>query len=107
MRILVIGGHFSPALGVIQALPKNTDVLYVGRKYALEGDKTLSLEYRTVTSLHIPFASIVTGRFQRKWTKYTISSFLKLPFGFMQALSIIKLFQPTVILGFGGYVQIP
>lgn len=106
MKILITGGHLSPALSVINEL-KNEDILYVGRKYALEGDRVFSLEYQTIKNLGIPFFSITTGRLQRKFTKHTISSFLKLPFGFSQSLYILKRFKPDIVLGFGSYVSLP
>jgi len=107
MKVLVCGGHLTPALGLIESLPKNFQVLYAGRKYAMEGEKTLSLEYQTIVSQHIPFREIQTGRIQRTWTKYTILSLLKLPIGFLHALKIIKEFKPDIIIGFGGYVSVP
>ncbi|MCL5435249.1 MAG: UDP-N-acetylglucosamine--N-acetylmuramyl-(pentapeptide) pyrophosphoryl-undecaprenol N-acetylglucosamine transferase [Patescibacteria group bacterium] len=106
MKILVTGGHLSPALSVINEL-KEEDLLYVGRKYALEGDKVFSLEYQTIKDLGIPFFSITTGRLQRRFTKHTIPSFLKLPFGFSQSLYILKRFKPDIVLGFGSYVSLP
>jgi UDP-N-acetylglucosamine--N-acetylmuramyl-(pentapeptide) pyrophosphoryl-undecaprenol N-acetylglucosamine transferase len=86
---------------------KGEDILYVGRKYALEGDKAFSLEYQTIKSLGIPFFPITTGRLQRKFTRYTISSLFKFPLGFSQSLYILKRFKPDVVLGFGGYVSWP
>lgn len=106
MKILITGGHLSPALSVIEKL-KGEDILYVGRKHALEGDKAFSLEYQTIKSLGIPFFSITTGRLQRKFTRYTIPSFLKFPLGFSQSFFILKRFKPDVVLGFGGYVSWP
>ena len=106
MKILITGGHLSPALSVIEEL-KEENLLYVGRKHALEGDKAFSLEYETIKSLGIPFFSITTGRMQRKFTRYTIPSFLKFPLGFSQSLFILKRFKPDVVLGFGGYVSWP
>ncbi len=107
MRVVVIGGHLSPALSVIEALPKGYEVLFIGRKYIFEGDKTLSLEYQTVNSLGIAFASLSTGRLQRKFTKHTIPSLFKLPGGCLEAVSILHRFKPDVVLGFGGYLEIP
>ena len=107
MKIAITGGHLPPALSVIEALSKDTKVLFVGRKYALEGDKAFSLEYQTITKLGIPFEEIKTGRMQRKFTFYTIPSLLKLPLGFVRAFSILKKFKPDVVLGFGGYVSVP
>ena len=89
MKIIIIGGHLAPALSVLEALPKNTQVLFVGRKYALEGDNALSLEYNTITSLNIPFVGLNTGRLQRKITRFTLFSLLKLPFGIIKSFLIL------------------
>ena len=107
MKILIIGGHLSPALSVIDSIPKDWKVLFAGRKYVFEGEKSLSLEYKTINSLNIPFEEISTGRLQRKFSKNTISSLLKLPLGFLKAAAILRKFKPDVILGFGGYLQVP
>ncbi len=110
MKLLIVaggGGHFAPALSVIEKLPKDIEVLVVGRRYVFEGDKTLSLEYQTATKLGIPFKSLTTGRLQRKFTRYTFNSLLKIPIGLSQATSILAKFKPDVVLSFGGYVSVP
>lgn len=107
MKIALIGGHLSPALCVIEALPKDTEILFIGRKYSLEGDNALSLEYKTITQLKIPFVGLNTGRWQRKLTKYTFSSLLKLPFGLIKSFLTLVKFKPRVVVGFGGYVSVP
>lgn len=110
MKLLIVaggGGHFAPALAVIEKLPKDVEVLLVGRKYVFEGERTLSLEYQTATRLSIPFRPLTTGRLQRKFTKYTLNSLLKIPVGLAQATSIISNFKPDVVLSFGGYVSVP
>lgn len=107
MKILITGGHLSPALSVIEALPKNTDVLLVGRKYTFEGDTQPSFELQTAKARGIPFTPITTGRLQRPFTKHSIPSLLKLPLGFTQSLAIVHSYKPNVILCFGGYVSLP
>ena len=107
MKLAIVGGHLSPALAVIDALPKGTQILFIGRKYAFEGDKTLSLEYRTITEHKIPFATISTGRWQRKFTRFTIPSLFKIPYGAVQSFLILRKFKPDVFLGFGGYLSLP
>lgn len=106
MKIVICGGHFSPALAVIDQL-KGNEILFIGRKFAMEGDSSLSFEYKTITSLGIPFKAITTARLQRKLTKFTLRSLLKFPNGLSQAFSILKEFKPDVILGFGGYISLP
>ncbi len=107
MKIAIIGGHFSPALAVIHKLPKDTEIIFIGRKYGLEGDKAVTLEYQTITDLGIPFYELQTGRLQRRLTKHTLPSLVKLPKGFFRALSILRKTKPDVVLGFGGYLSVP
>ena len=107
MKIVLIGGHLSPALSVLETLPKGTEVLFIGRKYGFEGDNALSLEYKTVTERKIPFVALNTGRLQRKLTKYTMLSLFKLPFGIVKSFFTLIKFKPDVVIGFGGYVSIP
>jgi UDP-N-acetylglucosamine--N-acetylmuramyl-(pentapeptide) pyrophosphoryl-undecaprenol N-acetylglucosamine transferase len=110
MKLLIVaggGGHFVAALAVIQQLPKGTEILVVGRKYAFEGDEALSLEYQTCQKLGIPFEALMTGRLQRKISTQTLSSLLKIPAGLKQAANIIKSFDPDIVLSFGGYVAVP
>jgi UDP-N-acetylglucosamine--N-acetylmuramyl-(pentapeptide) pyrophosphoryl-undecaprenol N-acetylglucosamine transferase len=107
MKIVLIGGHLAPALSVLEAFPKATQVLFIGRKYALEGDSALSLEYKTITSKKIPFIGLNTGRLQRRITKYTLLSLLKIPCGVIKSFLILTSFRPDVVVGFGGYVSIP
>jgi UDP-N-acetylglucosamine--N-acetylmuramyl-(pentapeptide) pyrophosphoryl-undecaprenol N-acetylglucosamine transferase len=107
MKILICGGHLTPALAIIDALPKDTHVLYVGRKHGLEGDNAHSLEYQVIKEKNIPFVHINAGKLQRKLTKHTIPSLLKLPRGFLEAFTVLKKFRPDVVVGFGGYVSVP
>ncbi len=110
MKVLIAvggGGHFSPALAVIEQMPKDWDVLLVGRKHTFEGDSALSLEYQTAQRLNLPFEFITTGRFQRKLTKHSLSSLVKMPMGLVQAKKILSQFKPDVVLSFGGYVSVP
>jgi len=108
-RILITGGHLSPALAVISELQKRSDweIFFVGRKYPLEGDKAISLEWQTIKKLGIPFFELKTGRLQRRLTRQTILSLIKIPWGFVQAFFLVKKIKPEVILSFGGYIALP
>lgn len=110
MKLVIVaggGGHFSPALAVINELPRDWEVLVIGRKYAFEGQSTLSFEYLTADKLQIPFLPITAGKISRSLTRHTITSLLKLPVGFFQALKILYVHKPDIVLSFGGYVSVP
>src|SRR3989344_438508 len=100
MKIVLAGGHLSPALSVLQALPEDAEVLFVGRKYALEGDDALSLEYKTMKELNIPFVNLNTGRLQRRLSRYTLPSLFKLPFGIAKSFLALIKFKPDIVIGF-------
>ena len=106
MRIVLVGGHLSPALAVIEKL-KNEEVFFIGRRHAFEADNSLSLEYQEITKLNIPFFNITSSRLQRKFTKDTLFSLSKLPISVTQSINILRKIKPDVVLGFGGYVCLP
>lgn len=107
MKIVIIGGHLAPALSVIEELGKDVDILYIGRRHALEGDRAVSLEYDTITKKNIAFVSLKTGRFQRSLTRHSFFSIVKIPVGLLQAIAVLKKFRPDVVVGFGGYISFP
>ncbi len=107
-KIFVTGGHYTPARAVINELIEKYKIFYIGRKYALEGDTAISLEYQEMKNDKcVTFLEITTGRLQRKFTKNTLPSLLKIPIGFLQSFLWILKYQPDAILSFGGYVSIP
>lgn len=108
-KIVICGGHFSPALAVIEKLQKRRkfQVYYFGRKNPLEGDMAESLEYQTLSKLNISFNFITTGRIQRSLSFQTIPSLFKLPIGFFQSFYYLLKIKPDVVVSFGGYVAFP
>src|SRR3990167_738122 len=107
MKILITGGHLSPAMAVIAEIGNKAEVIFVGRKFALDREKSYSLEYQEISKKQIPFYHLNTGRFTRLLNFKLIINFLKLPLGFYYALVILKKTKPDVILSFGGYIVFP
>lgn len=109
IKIIICGGHLSPALAIIEKLinNKNTQIYYFGRKNAIEGDKAESLEFNTINNLQIPFYPIISARFQRTFTRYTLISFLKFPIGMVASFLLLLRLKPNVVISFGGYVSLP
>lgn len=109
MKILITGSHFTPAQATIRELQKQPEmeIIYVGRKFTLEGDQSPSIESRVLPKMGIKFIPIMTGRLQRSFTIHTIPSLLKIPLGLVQSFLIIWREQPDIVLSFGGYVAVP
>ncbi|HEY5601022.1 MAG TPA: UDP-N-acetylglucosamine--N-acetylmuramyl-(pentapeptide) pyrophosphoryl-undecaprenol N-acetylglucosamine transferase [Patescibacteria group bacterium] len=108
MKIVIIGGHLSPAYAVVKELLKQGDeVIFFGRKHNIEGEKEISFEFEQIQNLGIPFIPITSGRLQRKFTIHTIPSLIKIPFGFFQALINLMKMKPDRVVGFGGYLSVP
>lgn len=108
-KIVVCGGHLTPALALIEQFEndQNYQILFFGRKYATEGSRSLSAEYRVITQKGIRFWVIETGRLQRKFTKYTIPSLFKIPLGFLESFIFLLWQRPALIISFGSYLSVP
>src|SRR5579872_3271937 len=100
MKLVIVGGHLSPALAVLDKLPKEVEVVWVGRKAVFEGKSALSLEYQAVTERGIRFFPIKTARLQRSFTKHTIPSLSRFPGGIYQALMLLAKERPQAVLAF-------
>ena len=106
MKVVIIGGHLSPALAVIEKL-KNDEVFFIGRKNTFEGDSSVSFEYQEIVKLSIPFYGLTSSRLQRKFTRHTFFSLSKFPVSLSQSVGFLRKIRPDVVLGFGGYVSLP
>lgn len=110
MKLLITGGHLAPALALIEEIEKtrkDVDIIFVGRKYPTDRERTLSLEYKEISKKNLLFVSIEAGRLNRILSASSLISFIRIPFGFVQALFIIKKHRPDKIMSFGGYLALP
>lgn len=107
--IIICGGHITPAISLIDALnvKKDMTVVFIGRKYAVEGSRVQSFEYQLIKEKGIRYVSISAGRLQRQFTRYTILSLLKFIIGCIQAWIFCYRERPSLIVSFGGYVALP
>lgn len=109
MKILITGGHVTPAIAVIEQLQKDGkwQIYFVGRRKALSADTADSFEYSEITEKKIPFFNLETGRLSRFLSTRSIIEILKIPVGIIYAFKIIRKVRPRVILSFGGYIGLP
>lgn len=108
-KIVICGGHLTPALALIEELEKESDVeiIFFGREFSTEGSKNPSAEYKIIQAKKIEFVKITAGRLQRKFTPYTITSLLKVPIGFFQSLYFLIKYRPQIVVSFGSYLSVP
>lgn len=108
-KIVICGGHFSPAIALIEELKKRQgfEIHYIGRTRAFEGDKTPAFESNILHQMSIPFHPVTTGRLERYLSLSGIISLFKLPLGFGQSIYYLWSLKPDVVMSFGGYVALP
>lgn len=110
MKLLITGGHLAPALSLIDELEKTKkeiDIVFVGRKYPIDKERTLSLEYREISKKNLNFVSLEAGRLTRVINLSSLIGILKIPIGFLKSFFIINKYRPDRIMSFGGYLALP
>lgn len=106
MKILITGGHYTPALAVIDCL-KNHEIIFVGRKYSIETELTESPEYKEIIRKGIKFIPLETGKINRFFSLGMFLDLLRIFKGLKQAKKIINKEMPDIILCFGSYLAVP
>lgn len=108
MKVLLTGGHVTPALAVIDELrKKKNDLYFVGRKYANRIDRNETFEYKEVKARDIPFFHLETGRLTRLVSITVFNEIGLLLKGLLTSSKILKKVKPDVIISFGGYIALP
>ena len=70
-------------------------------------DTHRSVSARVVPSRGYEFKRIMSGKFRRYWTYKNFLSPLQLVIGLIQSLYILAKYKPVIVIGAGGYVQVP
>lgn len=109
-KLMITGGHVTPALAVIDALTqenKDVEVVFVGRKYVNKRETAYSFEYSEVIKRGIPFVHLDAGRMTRIATIHSFLNLMRIPLGFLNAYKIVEQQKPDIVLTFGGYLGLP
>lgn len=109
MKICITGGHVTPAIALIKELQKrgHKNIIFLGRKTVMEGDRAPSIESVLIPQLGVKFISFNPGRLQRSFSRYTIPALVRTPLGFLKSLYFLLRDRPAVVVSFGGYVALP
>lgn len=108
--VMITGGHVTPAIAAIDEMRvryPSWQIVFVGRKVAIEGERVLSEEYHLVTKMGLTFLPLVAGKLKREGGIGAAISLAKIPIGFVQSLWYVWRERPDIIVSFGGYVALP
>lgn len=106
IKVLITGGHLTPAIAVIEEMKKENiwDITYIGRKITQEGSSIPSREVFEIPNLGVRFMTIPAGKIPRHFDFYSFRAIGKIPLGILKSLWIIWRVKPDIIMSFGGYV---
>ncbi len=112
MKIIMIGGHATPAFAVLDELisqgRKPNEVVWVGEKYNQRGSKQTSAEYNTINNKYrIRFINLKSGKLHRHFSIGSFAEIFYLFTGFIKSLWIILVNKPSVVMSFGGFLAVP
>ncbi len=103
MRVLVTGGgtggHIYPAVAIAKGIKvqnPEAEILFVGTAKGMEAD--------IVPKAGLPFRTVTVEGLARKVSFRALVTLLKTAKGCFEAYKIIREFQPTAVIGTGGYV---
>jgi UDP-N-acetylglucosamine--N-acetylmuramyl-(pentapeptide) pyrophosphoryl-undecaprenol N-acetylglucosamine transferase len=95
------GGHTAPGLAVAAVLRAQS------RPFVWIGSRT-GIEARRAPESGIPYFPIPTGKLRRAWTWQNVPDLtVNFPAGIARAATLLRRFQPCVVLATGGYVALP
>lgn len=113
MKLLITGGHLTPALAIIDKIQSQKQyqnkikIYFVGRKHTLDTEKTISFEFKEIYLRNLEFMNLEAGRLTRIFNLSSLRGIFKIPLGFINALKILLKIKPDCILSFGGYLALP
>ena len=96
------GGHIYPALAILNKIKEeepNSEFLYIGTNNRMEKDLVPNLGYR--------YEGLEVTGFKRKLSLSNIKTLTNFVHAIKKAKTIIKDFNPDVVIGCGGYVTAP
>jgi len=101
-KLLIIGGHPTPALAVIDELRRKYSQIqidFVGRRFVNNHERNDSFEYKEIQDRSIQFIPFTSGR--------GVLGIVQLPFTILKAIKILHKLKSDAILSFGGYISVP
>ncbi len=110
MKLVISGGHLTPALSLIEYIQEkypNDSVTFIGRIYSKANKKQLSQEKNEIEKLGVQFVSFESSKLSSNNFFAKITSIPRLIVATIKAIGILIRLKPNVFISFGGYLAIP
>lgn len=110
MKILISGGHLTPALAFIdylQTYQKNVEIVFVGREYSRESDRQPSREKQEITARNIEFIPLLAAKLADRSPITLLKQSSRFAASLTGTISIIVKHKPDIFVSFGGYLAVP
>jgi len=110
MKILISGGHLTPALAFIDYVQKTDEsysFLFAGRIYTREKSKQKAKEKSAAKKRNIPFIPFDSGKLGQDSLLLLPVSLLKTIGAYFTALKLFSHHKPAAYLSFGTYLSVP
>jgi UDP-N-acetylglucosamine--N-acetylmuramyl-(pentapeptide) pyrophosphoryl-undecaprenol N-acetylglucosamine transferase len=110
MRILLCGGHLTPALAFIEFIKNNhpdDEIIFLGRLYTKNNNLQISQEKTEVEKFGVKFIPFKSVKLSQNTFINKIKSIPKLFFKSLATTTLIAREKPDVFVSFGGYLAVP
>jgi len=110
MKLLITGGHLTPALAVIEELRQkhpSVEVIFIGRAFLQEREGMQSREREEMEKRSIPYFEIEAPKFHRTYFWRNLEELPRFFPSVKAVYTILKQHRPDVFLSFGGYLAMP
>lgn len=110
MKVVVCGGHATPALALAEYLTKHyrAQVYFLAAKSSFERRAIPSWEITVLGKRKdIQIVPLTAGRFQRRLSPFLFVSLWRSLIGFLQSLLFLLRVKPDVVVSFGSFLSVP
>ncbi len=108
MKIIITGGHITPALAVIDYIQKKEikdQILFLGRRYSQKANRQKAVEEFEVKKRNVKFVPFEAASFSSKIRfPWDLLIFI---YSLIKALTILIRYRPDVVLSFGSFIALP
>jgi UDP-N-acetylglucosamine--N-acetylmuramyl-(pentapeptide) pyrophosphoryl-undecaprenol N-acetylglucosamine transferase len=110
MKILITGGHLTPALSFIDFVKANHSadkLVFVGREFSQDATGQKAVERYEVEKRKVAFIAFDAVRLGGGFFRHFLFHSQRFITSLKQAKKILRREKPQVVLSFGGYVAVP